>query len=54
MYKKCYDPITQTDARCIRRIDDDAIIPFDEGNSDYQQYLFWLAEGNTPEPWEAE
>ena len=24
-------------------------IPFDEGNIDYQEYLEWVAEGNTAE-----
>ena len=24
-------------------------IPFDEANTDYQEYLLWVKEGNTPE-----
>ena len=34
----------------ILRISDNAIIPFDEDNTDYQAYLAWVAEGNTPDP----
>ena len=38
------------DSQIIRRLSDNACIPKDEGNSDYQAYLLWLSEGNTPEP----
>jgi antitoxin component of RelBE/YafQ-DinJ toxin-antitoxin module len=34
----------------IQRIADKAQIPFDTDNTDYQAYLKWLEEGNTPEP----
>lgn len=29
---------------------DNAFIPFDPANTDYQAYLKWLEEGNTPLP----
>lgn len=50
MYKKIIDTMTGADAQCIKRLSDNAFIPFDPANTDYQKYLEWLAEGNTPEP----
>jgi hypothetical protein len=34
----------------VLRIADNAFIPMNPDNTDYQEYLKWLAEGNTPEP----
>ena len=37
-------------ANCVKRIDDNAFIPFDPANTDYQEYLKWVAEGIEPQP----
>jgi hypothetical protein len=34
----------------VLRREDNAFIPFDGGNRDYQEYLAWLAEGNESDP----
>lgn len=39
-----------TNSETIQRLSDNAFIPPDPQNTDYQQYLKWLEEGNTPEP----
>ena len=49
MYKLIADTLMGA-AQCVTRTTDGATIPFDPANTDYQKYLEWLAEGNTPEP----
>ena len=49
-YQTLTDPFGKP-ANTVRRIEDGAFIPMDEGNTDYQAYLAWVADGNTPEEW---
>ena len=41
MYQLCRD-IADEPSKCVKRIADNAFIPFEPANSDYQVYLKWL------------
>jgi len=49
MYKLIKDLITNQ-TTVVQRTSDGACIPFDNANVDYQKYLEWVSEGNTPTP----
>ena len=51
-YKLYPDSDNGLPKKAVQKTDGDIItsIPFDEGNIDYQEYLAWVAEGNTPDP----
>ena len=50
MYKLCPPSLIVNQVISVIRIADNACIPFDPANTDYQKYLEWLAEGNQPLP----
>jgi hypothetical protein len=53
MYKllpQTHTPSGMIDAEVVQRLSDNAFIPFDPANSDYQEYLAWVAAGNQPIP----
>lgn len=50
MYKQILDRNNQIRIDVILRTSDNACIPFDQANTDYQAYLKWLEEGNEPLP----
>ena len=50
MYQKLVIPFSSKTEEFIVRTADNAYIPFDPANTDYQEYLAWLAEGNEPLP----
>ena len=49
MYKLVKNPLNNL-IKSVQRLSDNAFIPFDPANTDYQAYLKWLEEGNTVLP----
>ena len=49
-YKLIKQSITGREDVVVRRLSDNASIPFDDGNRDYVEYKEWLAAGNTADP----
>jgi hypothetical protein len=50
--KNIFDEVTPS--QVVKRLSDNAFIPFDPANTDYQEYLKWVAEGNQPLPADGE
>jgi hypothetical protein len=50
MYKLQKPMFEGVESSVVCRLSDNAYIPFDPANTDYQAYLKWLEEGNEPLP----
>jgi hypothetical protein len=50
MYKLSPNFWDGSPTKSVIRLEDGACIPFSADNTDYQAYLKWLEEGNTPLP----
>jgi hypothetical protein len=50
MYQLVNPMYSDQQVACVKRLSDNAYIPFDQANTDYQEYLKWVAEGNEPQP----
>ena len=50
MYKQTKPMFEGAEVTTVKRLSDNAFIPFDPDNTDYQEYLAWLATGNKPLP----
>jgi hypothetical protein len=48
MYKLI--PLDYTQRQFVSRLSDGACIPFDPANTDYQEFVQWCEQGNTPLP----
>ena len=51
-YKKLKDHLSGIESGVVKKDTNDiaeSYIPFAEGNTDYAEYLEWVAAGNTPE-----
>ena len=54
MYKLLKSMDGQVRNDCVLKVDANMYVPFDPANTDYQEYLKWLAEGNEPLPADGE
>lgn len=52
MYKISIDPLLHTTT--VSKNDGDVVIYFSEGSPLWEEYLAWIAEGNTAEEWTGE
>lgn len=50
MYKLILNEEGQINDTLVFHTEKKCYIPFDNANTDYQEYLQWLDDGNTPEP----